>query len=59
MSLTPNYYQDRVCLNVLANSVENARDCYEAAEGHVVLGVLSKNYNSDEAAIEAMGFSLR
>ena len=54
MSLTPNYYQDRVCLNVLANSVENARDCYEAAEGHVVLGVLSKNYNSDEAAIEAM-----
>lgn len=42
MSLTPNYYQDRVCLNVLAKSVENARDCYEAAEGHVVLGVLSK-----------------
>ncbi len=36
MSLTPNYYQDRVCLNVLANSVENACDCYEAAEGHVV-----------------------
>ena len=54
MSLTPNYYQDRVCLNVLANSVENARDCYEAAEGHVILGVLSKKYNSDEAAIEAM-----
>ena len=42
MSLTLNYYQDRVCLNVLANSVENACDCYEAAEGHVVLGVLSK-----------------
>ena len=54
MSLTPNYYQDRVCLNVLANSVENARDCYEAAEGHVVLGVLSKNYDNDKAAIEAM-----
>ena len=46
MSLTPNYYQDRVSLNVLANSVENARDCYEAAEGHVVLGVLSKNYKA-------------
>lgn len=42
MSLTPNYYKERVCLNVLANSVENARDCYTAAEGHVVLGVLSK-----------------
>lgn len=54
MSLIPKYYQDRVCLNVLANSVENARACYEAAEGHVVLGVLSKNYASDEAAIEDM-----
>ncbi|MBM7710839.1 2-dehydro-3-deoxy-phosphogluconate aldolase [Enterococcus xiangfangensis] len=54
MSLTPNYYKDRVSLNVLANSVENARDCYSAAEGHVVLGVLSKNYDSDATAIEDM-----
>lgn len=54
MSLTPNYLEDRICLNVLANSVENAEACYEAAEGHVVLGVLSKNYDSDEAAIEDM-----
>lgn len=54
MKKIPNYYQDRICLNVLANSVENAKACYEAAEGHVVLGVLSKNYPSDEAAIEDM-----
>lgn len=54
MSLQPNYLEDRICLNVLANSVENAKDCYEAAEGHVVLGVLSKNYDSDEAAIADM-----
>ena len=54
MSLTPNYLADRICLNVLANSVENAKACYEAAEGHVVLGVLSKNYASDEAAIADM-----
>lgn len=54
MSLTPNYLADRICLNVLANSVENAKACYEAAEGHVVLGVLSKNYDSDEAAIADM-----
>ncbi len=54
MSLTPNYLENRICLNVLANSVENAQACYEAAEGHVVLGVLSKNYTSDEAAIEDM-----
>jgi len=54
MSLTPNYLADRICLNVLANTVENAKACYEAAEGHVVLGVLSKNYATDEAAIEDM-----
>lgn len=54
MSLTPNYLENRICLNVLANSVENAKECYEAAEGHVVLGVLSKNYDTDEAAIEDM-----
>ncbi|MDA9472703.1 2-dehydro-3-deoxy-phosphogluconate aldolase [Enterococcus sp. 5H] len=54
MSLTPNYLEDRICLNVLANSIENAKECYEAAEGHVILGVLSKNYPTDEAAIEDM-----
>lgn len=54
MSLTPNYLENRICLNVLANSVENAKACYEAAEGHVVLGVLSKNYPTDELAIEDM-----
>ena len=54
MSRIPNYLEDRICLNVLANSVGNAKECYEAAEGHVVLGVLSKNYATDEAAIEDM-----
>lgn len=54
MSLTPNYLEDRICLNVLANSVENAKECYEAAEGHILLGVLSKNYPSDDAAITDM-----
>lgn len=54
MSLTANYLEDRVCLNVLANSVENAKACYEAAEGHILLGVLSKNYESDQAAIADM-----
>ncbi|PKE32460.1 2-dehydro-3-deoxyphosphooctonate aldolase [Rahnella sp. AA] len=44
MKLTPNFYRDRVCLNVLAGSKDNARDIYEAAEGHVLVGVLSKNY---------------
>ncbi|BDQ49629.1 hypothetical protein EfsSVR2281_14400 [Enterococcus faecalis] len=30
MSLKPNYLEERICLNVLANSVENAQACYEA-----------------------------
>lgn len=54
MSLSPKFLEGRVCLNVLANSIENARACYEAADGYVVLGVLSKNYSTDEAAIEDM-----
>ncbi|MEN2666183.1 2-dehydro-3-deoxy-phosphogluconate aldolase [Listeria aquatica] len=54
MQKTPKYLNDRICLNVLANSVENAKECYQAAEGHVVLGVLSINYSSDEAAITDM-----
>jgi len=54
MKLTPKFLNDRVCLNVLAGSVENAKECFEAADGHVILGVLSKNYSTDEAAIEDM-----
>ena len=37
MKLTPNFYRDRVCLNVLAGSKENASEIYEAAEGHVLV----------------------
>ena len=54
MRLSPNYLKDKICLNVLANSVENAKECYEAAEGHIVLGVLSKNFSDDETAIVEM-----
>ena len=43
MKLTPNFYRDRVCLNVLAGSKDNARESYDAAEGHVLVGVLSKH----------------
>ncbi|XKM14352.1 KDGP aldolase family protein [Orbaceae bacterium ac157xtp] len=52
--LSPNYYNERVCLNVLANSIENAKEVYAAAEGHVVVGLLSKNYPDNESAIADM-----
>jgi uncharacterized protein (TIGR03581 family) len=58
MSLKANFYKERVCLNVLANSVENAKDIYGAAEGHVLVGVLSKNYPTvEEAAVDMQKYA--
>ena len=54
MSLKPKFYKDRICLNVLAGSKENARDVHQAAEGHVLVGVLSKNYPDVNSAIADM-----
>jgi hypothetical protein len=54
MKLTPNFYRDRVCLNVLAGSKDNASAIYEAAEGHVLVGVLSKNYPDVASAVADM-----
>nr|WP_314264351.1 KDGP aldolase family protein [uncultured Moellerella sp.] len=54
MKLSPNFYQDRVCLNVLTGSHQNAKEIYQAAEGFVVIGVLSKNYADLTSAIADM-----
>lgn len=54
MTLQPKFYQNRVCLNVLAGSKENAREIWQAAEGHVLVGVLSKNYDSVASAVADM-----
>lgn len=54
MKLQPNFYRDRVCLNVLAGSKKNASDVYQAAEGFVLVGVLSKNYPDVATAIADM-----
>lgn len=54
MAHEQRFYKNRVCLNVLGNSVENAKDIFEAAEGHVFVGVLSKSYPSVETAVEDM-----
>jgi uncharacterized protein (TIGR03581 family) len=53
-NITKRFYKDRVALNVLANSVENAKEVYEAAEGFVLVGVLSKDYPTIEEAVAAM-----
>lgn len=49
-----NYYNDRVCLNVLGGSLENAKEIYAAAEKYVAVGVLSANYPDVESAVEDM-----
>lgn len=47
-------YKGRAALNVLAGSVSNAREVFEAAEGHVLVGVLSKAYPTVDVAASAM-----
>lgn len=54
MTMTPQFYRNRVCLNVLAGSKQNARDVWEAAEGHVLVGVLSKDYGDVDSAVTDM-----
>lgn len=53
-TITKRFYKGRVALNVLANSPQNAQHVFEAAEGYVLIGVLSKNYPTVEQAIQAM-----
>lgn len=48
------FYKDRVCLNCLTNSIENAKALYAAAEGHVALGLLSADYPDVPSAIADM-----
>ncbi|NQX48536.1 oxo-acid lyase [Paenibacillus tritici] len=53
-NIQQRFYKKRAALNVLAGSIGNAKDIYEAAEGHVLVGVLSKNYATAGEAAAAM-----
>ena len=53
-NIYPQFYKDKVSLNVLTGSLENAAAICEAAEGNVLVGILSKNYKTDEEAIADM-----
>lgn len=58
MKISPNYLNDKICINVLANSLENAKEIYEAANGHVLIGLLSKNYTTvNEAVLDMKKYS--
>ena len=47
-----NWFNDRLCLNVLAKNLENAVEIYKATKGNVLVGVLSSNYKTVEEAVE-------
>lgn len=49
-----NFYKDRVALNCLAKDIKNAKEVSDAMEGHVAVGVLSKQFNTVEEGVEAV-----
>lgn len=53
-NLDDRFYQKRVSLNVLAKDPANAKKVYEAGKGHVLVGVLSKDYETVHEAVQAM-----
>lgn len=54
MNLKANFLNDKVCLNLLAKDIKNAKDIYDITDGNVLVGVLSKNYSSVEEAVTDM-----
>ncbi|WP_066497448.1 2-dehydro-3-deoxy-phosphogluconate aldolase [Abyssisolibacter fermentans] len=46
-----NFYKDKVALNLLAKDLENAKDVAKVLDGNVVIGILSKNFNTVEEAV--------
>lgn len=54
MNLKANFLNNKVCLNLLAKDIKNAKDIYDITDGHVLVGVLSKNYYSVEEAVADM-----
>lgn len=53
-NISQRFYRGRTALNVLAKDVTNAKEIFAAAEGHVLVGVLSKDYKTVEEAVAAM-----
>ncbi len=47
-----NFYRQRVAINVLAKDIANAREIYDAAEGHAAIGVLSAQFASVEEGVQ-------
>ncbi len=48
------FYNNKICLNVLAGNVDNAKEIYDMTEGHVVIGLLAANYETVDQAVKEM-----
>lgn len=46
-----SFYQDKVCVNLLARDLENAVEVMDVLEGHGLVGVLTKDYETVEACV--------
>ena len=54
MKILDRYYKDSVEINVLAKGERNIKDVYQAANKNVVIGVLSKDYDTVKDAVTSM-----
>ena len=45
------FYKNKVAVNVVAKDIENAKEIVEAIDGHVAVGVLSKQFKTVEEGI--------
>lgn len=48
------YYKNRLCLNCLCKDLKNAQDIMKVMDGHVLIGLLSADYESTEDAVNEM-----
>lgn len=48
------FYNNKICLNVLAGNVDNAKEIYDITEGYVVIGLLAAKYETVDQAVKEM-----
>lgn len=46
-----NFYNDKVIINLLAKDIDNAVEVAEVLDGHVLVGVISKDFATVDAAV--------
>ncbi|WP_066496304.1 2-dehydro-3-deoxy-phosphogluconate aldolase [Abyssisolibacter fermentans] len=47
-----NFYKGKVAVNYLAKDADNAKEVFDAMDGNTVIGLLSKNFDTVEEAVE-------